>query len=281
MHQAWRSAMSLFFAAAAAVGLTVLSAGANVAASTHSGGATRVPASPGDWGTAQEVPGTADLNLGGDAGGVSVSCPVPANCSAGGFYTDSSNHLQVFVVSQVNGTWGTAVEVPGTAALNQGGNALITSVSCAWVGDCSVGGSYKDGSGHTQAFVVSQVNGTWGTAVEVPGTAALNQGNGALISVSCSWAGDCGAGGLYKDGSGHFQAYVVNQVNGAWGTAVEVPGTAAFNQGAVAETESVSCGAAGYCSAGGYYTDGSGHFQAFLVDRGLAGETARRGALSH
>jgi hypothetical protein len=76
----------------------------------------------------------------------------------------------------LGGTWGTAIEVPGTGALNQGGNAAVNSVSCASAGNCSAGGAYRDGSGHFQAFVAGEVNGTWGTAIEVPGTAGLNQG---------------------------------------------------------------------------------------------------------
>jgi hypothetical protein len=60
------------------------------------------------------------------------------------------------VASQINGTWHTAIEVPGTAALNQGGSAGIGSVSCTSVGECSAGGAYADGSGHGQAFVDSE-----------------------------------------------------------------------------------------------------------------------------
>ena len=60
------------------------------------------------------------------------------------------------MVSQVNGTWQTAIEVPGTAALNQGGSADVSSVSCASAGNCSAGGDYQDSSGHFQAFVVSE-----------------------------------------------------------------------------------------------------------------------------
>src|SRR5215472_17116493 len=77
------------------------------------------------------------------------------------------------------GNWGMAKEVPGTATLNKGGGAAINSVSCASVGNCSAGGSYTDGSGHLQAFVVSQIHGIWGKAKQVPGTAALNQGGHA------------------------------------------------------------------------------------------------------
>ncbi len=120
-------------------------------------------------GTAEEVPGTAALNQGGTAQVSSVSCGAAGNCSVGGSYTDSSGDLQVFVVSQVNGIWGKAEEVPGTAALNQGGDAQVSSVSCAGAGNCSAGGSYKRRSfTHDRAFVVSQANGTWGTAEEVP-----------------------------------------------------------------------------------------------------------------
>jgi hypothetical protein len=219
----------------------------------------------GIWGTAMEVPGTAALNH-GNADLSAVSCGSAGNCSAGGYYKDSSGSQQAFVVSQANGTWHTAIEVPGTAALNQGGFAGISSVSCASAGNCSGSGIYMDGSDHFPAFVVSQVNGTWGDAIEVPGIAALNQGRTAdPFAVSCASAGNCGAGGQYMDSSGRRQALVVSQVNGTWHTAIKVPGTAALNQGGIAETLSVSCAAAGICSAGGYYKDSSGHIQAFVV----------------
>jgi hypothetical protein len=60
------------------------------------------------------------------------------------------------VVGETGGKWGTAQEVPGTAALNKGGQAQVNSVSCAPAGTCAVGGFYTDKSGktsHQQAFV--------------------------------------------------------------------------------------------------------------------------------
>jgi len=164
--------------------------------------------------------------------------------------------------------WKTAAEVPGTAALNRGGQAAIASVSCASAGNCSAGGGYAPFrfGPRRQVFVVSQVNGTWGTAIEVPGTAALNRGGDDGIVVSCGSPGNCGAGGDYTDSSGiNKQAFVVSQVNGTWGTAIEVPGTAALNRGGFAGIASVSCASAGECSAGGFYTDSSGHGQAFVA----------------
>ncbi len=217
----------------------------------------------GTWRKAQEVPGTAVLNTGGEAEINSVSCASPGNCSAGGYYTDRSGRGQAFVVSQVRGTWGKAQEVPGTAALNTG-FAEINSVSCASAGGCSAVGYYTARSGN-QGFVVSQVRGTWGKAQELPG-AALNSGGGGFIySVSCASAGNCSAGGIYADKSGTGQAFVVSQVRGIWGKAEEVPGTAGLNTGGAATVQSVSCASAGYCSAGGYYTDRSSRGQAFVV----------------
>ena len=246
----------------AAVGVASLASGSAVA------GTGAVAASPGThvWGTAMKVPGTATLNRGGNANVTSVSCASPGNCGAGGIYRDGTRHFQAFVVSQVSGTWHTAIEVPGTAALNQGGDASITSVSCASAGNCSAGGFYGDGFGR-QAFVVGQTHGTWHAAIEVPGTAALNQGLAAEInSVSCASAGNCSAGGFYAS-SAAGQAFVVSQVSGTWGTAIEVPGTAALNQGGNDDITSVSCASAGNCSAGGFYLDSSGHHQAFVVSQ--------------
>jgi len=226
----------------------------------------RAVASGSGWGTAEEVPGIAALNAGGLARILSVSCASAGNCSAGGFYTDSSSNNQAFVVKEVSGVWRTAKEVPGTAALNAGGRAQISSVSCASAGNCSAGGFYADGSGNLQAFVVNEVSGVWRTVKEVPGTAALNQGGQARVnSVSCASAGNCSAGGFYTDSSFHVQAFVVKEVSGVWRTAKEVPGTAALNAGIEALLLSVSCASAGNCSAGGFYTDSSKHFQAFVV----------------
>jgi hypothetical protein len=166
------------------------------------------------------------------------------------------------------GTWGKASEVPGTAALNAGGLAQITEMSCAATGNCSAGGEYVDGSSHRQVFVVSEVGGHWGMAMEVPGFAALNAGGLAQISgMSCASAGNCSAGGDYTDSTGHGQVFVVSEAGGRWGNAKEVPGVAILNTEGDASVQSVSCASAGNCSAGGFYTDSSDRYQAFVVSQ--------------
>src|SRR5215469_6593405 len=325
----------------------------------------------GTWHTAIEVPGLGSLNKGGDAELFSVSCGSAGNCAAVGLYTDGLINRQGYVVSERNGTWRKAITVPGIGTVNKGGFASVDSVSCTSAGTCAAGGNYRDGHGHTQAFmvgerhgawgrpivvpvpgntgglasadfvscasagncaaagryvggsghfllfvvgerdgawgkaiavpapdpraaavvaslscgaagncaaggfyangyaqafVVSERNGRWGKAIAVPGPAALNKGRGAQVtSVSCATAGNCAAGGLYTDGLRHLQGFVVSERNGRWGTAITMPGLGTLNKGGFAQVNSVSCASAGNCAAGGSYTDGHGHQQAFVV----------------
>jgi hypothetical protein len=246
--------------AVAAVFALVL-AGAPVATAGAVAAGHGAAVASGIWGTAEEVPGTGRLNAGRNAAVSSVSCPTPGNCSAVGYYTDAAAHQQAFVVTQASGIWGTAEEVPGSAHLNAGGAAELNSVSCAAAGDCSAGGFYRDRAGHVQAFVVTQANGIWGTAEEVPGTARLNSGGqtAGVSSVSCATPGNCSAGGWYTASDGSRPAFVVTQANGIWGTAKKV-----LNAGGFAAVSSVSCTSPGNCSAGGYY-DGDSSQQAFVV----------------
>src|SRR5580704_2858779 len=176
--------------------VTVAALAAGSPAQASAAAVARAAASGGTWGKAEEIPGIAALNKGGEAALTSVSCASAGNCSAGRYYQDSHYDFQAVVVDETYGTWGKPEEVPGTAALNQGGpgypDAHVNSVSCGSAGNCSAGGYYTDDNGDRQAFVASETDGTWGTAEEVPGTAALDQGDDAqTISLSCASAGNC------------------------------------------------------------------------------------------
>jgi len=115
------------------------------------------------------------------------------------------------VAGERNGRWGKATEVPGLGALNTSRDAGVTSVSCGSVGGCAAGGSYRDRHRHDQGFVAVERHGRWGTAIKVPGLAAMNKGGAAVSSVSCPPAGGCAAGGAYTDRRHHAQGFVVNQ----------------------------------------------------------------------
>lgn len=222
----------------------------------------------GVWRKAVEVPGSAALNTGGLAWLNSVSCTSRGNCTAGGVYLAATTTYQPFVVSEVNGTWHNAIRVPGInsspAKGHVGPTAQVSSVSCVSAGNCSIGGIYYD-SVNIQAFVGSEVNGTWRNAVKVPGTSTLNKGEARITSVSCGSAGNCGAGGFYTDSRGFEQMMVVNEVNGAWRNAIEVPGSATLNKGDVAQISSVSCASAGNCGAGGDYMGSSSLSEPLIV----------------
>jgi len=227
----------------------------------------------GTWDTAIEVPGSEALNAGRNASTDSVSCTSAGNCTAVGYYFDGvgspSGRQQVFVVRETNGTWGQAITIPGAGLFDAGSGAGVTSVSCATAGNCAAGGTYEDSALAQQAFLVSESNGTWGNPIEVPGSGALNGERLAIVgSVSCPSAGNCAAGGFYGDASrpSHEQPFVVSQTNGTWGNAIQVPGSGTLNAGD-AKVTSVSCRPAGRCAAGGTYTDASGHTQAFVVNQ--------------
>jgi hypothetical protein len=174
----------------------------------------------------------------------------------------SGTHAARARANASGGTWGTAEEVPGLAALNAGDNAQINSVSCASPGNCSAGGFYTDMSGDQQAFVVGESGGTWGTAEEV--ATDLNTFSAAILSVSCTSAGNCSAGGYYyQESPSEYEPFVISEANGTWGAALEV--AAPINTGGFPQVSSVSCASAGNCSAAGEYDAAPGIQEAFVV----------------
>src|SRR5260221_3763444 len=115
---------------------------------------------------------------------MALACVAAAGCAAPPAVTHTAQARAGGAV------WGRAIEVPGLGRLNAGGEAQVSVVSCASAGNCAAGGFYRDRSRHSQAWVASQVNGRWGTAIEVAGTAALNPAGGTPVSsVACASAG--------------------------------------------------------------------------------------------
>ncbi len=217
------------------------------------------------WGSAIEVPGSGALNAGGSAQVLAISCTGTGSCSAGGFYKDGPDGTghHAFVATETNGSWGNAIEVPGTGALNVDRDAQVTLLSCTSPGNCSAGGYYTDGGGNTHGFVANEKNGAWGNAVEVPGLAALDSnGFSSVSALGCHGTGNCTIGGSYYDNGGHL--FVAVEKAGVWGNAITLPGAAALHFGANVTLDSISCGSASTCTAGGSYLTGI-HYQAFII----------------
>jgi hypothetical protein len=113
--------------------------------------------------------------------------------------------------------------------------------------------------------VVDEKGGTSDNGAQVPGIAALTASTAQIESVSCASAGNCSAGGYYAERPPYSEAFVVNEANGTWRNAEEVPGISTLNFG-FAFIDSVSCASPGNCSAVGSYMDRSGNVQAFVVN---------------
>ena len=170
------------------------------------------------------------------------------------------------MVSETNGSWGNAIEVPGTATLNGGGDARCEldfvprgrCVRCRRLlrpAAMQVIGAY-------QPFVVrTRRSGVWGNAITVPGTVPLNTGSDAAVnSISCAAAGECAAGGtLHGRLIATQQAFVVSEKNGRWRQRDRGARYGETQQQRLCRrrkgVNSISCAAVGECVAGGSYTD--------------------------
>jgi len=209
------------------------------------------------WGPAQPLPGIADL---GDASAaswpVALSCAAAGDCTVVGDYDNGGNSISVFADQETGGAWRPAVGVPGTIDPSVGPSGLVGSVSCGSAGNCSAVGSFTNSENASQGFVVNETDGTWGPAQAVPGLTALASVSSSTGTVSCTSAGNCSAGGMFEqtaDGSSAWQAMVVDETDGVWGDAEEVPGISALNSGLYATLTALSCASPGNCAAAGTY----------------------------
>jgi hypothetical protein len=207
-----------------------------------------VGAKDGTWGAGQLVTGLARVGGTRPSQVNTVSCPAAGTCAIGGYYTDSKGHQQAFVANEASGTWHSALEVPGTSALNVKGSAQVDAVSCPVARDCTAAGDYLSKSGAAEFFVVYETAGTWRSAIEVLGLARLGIGadlaGPVFAGVSCTVT-TCEVGGTMNTNRGGGRVGVlVGEVGGRWGSPHPVPGTDSV-------VTSLSCPAAGDCAAGG------------------------------
>jgi hypothetical protein len=110
----------------------------------------------GAWSPAKVMPGLARLGTGGPLD-IALSCGSAGNCAAGGGYqVGAGSRNQAWIIDLIKGTWGNAIEVPGSGSLNVGGFAGVGSVSCLRSGACVAGGAYTGRSDAPATFVTSR-----------------------------------------------------------------------------------------------------------------------------
>jgi hypothetical protein len=224
----------------------------------------------GVWSAPVEAPGSATFNASGVALVGGLDCASAATCVAGGDVINvlsSGTTLVPFLIDEDNGVWGSVEAVPGVAVLSRENEAGLTALSCGAPGDCAAGGDYLDTSGQSQAFIVNEVGGVWGSATQLFATQTLGSGlSNTMNSIACPSAGNCTAIGGYADAQGLSQPFVEDESNHNWSRALEIPGVQSLNDSAGASLTALSCSAVDDCSAGGTYTDAGSNAQAFLVN---------------
>jgi hypothetical protein len=222
----------------------------------------------GVWATPTLAPGFTTFNTDGVAVVSILECPSAGTCVASGtVVAQTPVTLEPFFVYENNGVWSDPVEVPGVAELSDQNVGLVDSLSCGAPGDCSAGGNYLDKSNESQAFLINEVGGVWGTATQLFATQVLGSGLvNSLNGVDCSSAGNCSAVGTYDDAQGLPQPFELSESNHVWSAASEIPGIQALNSSAGSDLSTISCSAVGVCSAGGTFTDSASKTQAFVVN---------------
>ena len=161
---------------------------------------------------------------------------------------------------------GAVVAPPANAASDP--MVTVTAIACASVGNCTMAGSYVDGSGGGQGLLVIQSAGVWHTATEaILPTNAASDPRVKLTGVSCASAGNCTAIGSYIDSSGHTQGLGLTETSGTWARGVELIHPAFVNVSADPRISlnGISCAASGDCSVVGTYLNNNGHPEGMLL----------------
>ena len=107
--------------------------------------------------------------------------------------------------------------------------------------------------------MLTQASGSWATGVKAALPAdAVATSEADMAAVSCASPGNCSAVGRYTDADGDTQGLLLTQSSGTWATGVKLslPGNA--DDDPEAALPSVSCAAAGECTAVGQYNGGLG-----------------------
>jgi hypothetical protein len=206
------------------------------------------------WGAVQTSVPPAGAAATGSSSLAAVSCTAIGDCTAVGWYTDSSGAIQGLLTTQSAGLWGGGIEavLPTVSAVQP--NVTLSAVACSAPGTCAVVGEYNDSASNQQGLLISQSGGVWGGGVEVTLPAnALGTPAATLNSVACTGAGYCTAVGQYTDSAGTFQGLLLTENNGVWQQGVEavLPAGASTNQDVT--LDSVSCVAYQTCVVVGNY----------------------------
>lgn len=117
----------------------------------------------------------------------------------------------------------------------------------------------SNGERTNKVFVVSEADGAWGTPQQIRGIpfVAGKRATVALSQISCTAPGDCAIGGTALGPAQREQGFVVQERNGTWGTAEQVPGILALDKGGTADLGQLACTSPEDCTAVGWFDSGT------------------------
>lgn len=219
-------------------------------------------ASDGTWGPVQEIPGVAALT--DTSGGHNPSdvrdldCSSLGNCAAVGDYgSPVTGRTELFVSTEVNGTWGTQ-PLAGLPAMAPDTTPTLTEVACGPPDFCTAVGTYWDTGYFVRAFAVTETGGVWGTPVVLDASALpAAQSFGFSGGLSCPAAGECTLIGSMTPTGASPVPFTADESGGTWGSLRPLAGLASLQPSSASPVgdglTSLSCGAPGDCTAGGTY----------------------------
>ena len=160
--------------------------------------------------------------------------------------------------------WGPGVQAALPANAEPDPKVNLSSVSCPSAGDCVAVGTYA--CCRWKALRVQETAGVWGQGMQMwlPENAKPSH-DVTVDSVSCASGGNCAAVGHYIDTSGSEEGVLFVEDSGKWAHGVEAAVPANAATAPEVDLTSVSCPAAGDCTAVGEYLDSSQHFQGLLL----------------
>jgi hypothetical protein len=187
----------------------------------------------GTWGMPIPAPGVSRLSA--DSAQVPrISCGPAGNCLIAGYFNNTrQSGSRVFALTESGGHWGSASAIPSLGA-GFGSDVTLNGLSCGPSGACTVAGEISNASAATDdGFIVTETAGKWRPPALFPGI--------ALQAIACPVASDCTAVGQTAGSTP--SSFAVAGHEGTWSAPVPLPG--------MAQVTSLTCSAAGTCTAGG------------------------------
>ena len=208
-----------------------------------------VSESSGAWGNARAVTSVSTGAI------MAISCPDASDCTAAGFYDDSSKLAQAFTVDEQGGSWGPATLLASSSLVDASSGLML---GCSSVGNCVVADRAAirmDNSAYLGVVAdIETSSGGWGPLSPVAGFPDVWNGPGIELpqssptGLSCAPGGDCTIVGYYltdKDPD-PVQGFAATTSDGVVGSEQPVlPGTNSEPQ-----DTALSCPKTGFCTLG-------------------------------